>query len=125
MTVSLIMLITGSLLAIGWGVAHLWATRPVIEGFGEITPDNRLIIRMEWITSGMTLVFLGFLVLIMSLLGGNTNPFSVLVCRMSALMLLALAGLALMTGGRTALIPLKMCPVVKTVAALLILLGTL
>ena len=125
MTVSLMMLITGALLSAGWGIAHLWATRPVVEGFGEITPDNRLIIRMEWIASGITLVFLGLLVLVMALLGGSTNPFSVLVCRMSALMLLTLAGLSLLTGAKTVLIPLKLCPVVKTVAALLILLGTL
>jgi hypothetical protein len=26
-----------------WGVAHLFATRGVVAGFGELTPDNRRI----------------------------------------------------------------------------------
>lgn len=42
----------GAILACGWGVAHLFATRGVVSGFGEISSDNRRIIMMEWITEG-------------------------------------------------------------------------
>ena len=45
-----------------WGVAHLFATRGVVAGFGELTPDNRRIITMEWIVEGVALVSLAALV---------------------------------------------------------------
>jgi hypothetical protein len=39
-----------------WGVAHLFATRGVIAGFGDLTTDNRRIITMEWIVEGVALI---------------------------------------------------------------------
>ena len=125
MTVSTFMLLTGSLVIIGWGFAHLSATRAVLKGFGEITTDNRLLVLMEWLAEGLTLCFLGLLVLTMTILGGKMNPFAALVCRLSSLMLLTLAGLSLLTGAKSSLIPLKISPWAKTAGALLILLGTL
>ena len=41
-----------------WGVAHLFATRGVVAGFGDISVDNRRIITMEWIVEGVALVSL-------------------------------------------------------------------
>jgi hypothetical protein len=37
---------------IGWGAAHLAPTRAVALSFGDITPDNRRILIMEWIAEG-------------------------------------------------------------------------
>jgi hypothetical protein len=39
-----------------WGVAHLFATRGVVAGFGELTAGNRRIITMEWIVEGVALI---------------------------------------------------------------------
>jgi hypothetical protein len=39
-----------------WGVAHLFATRGVVAGFGDLTADNRRIITMEWIVEGVALI---------------------------------------------------------------------
>jgi hypothetical protein len=125
MTVSAIMLLTGSILTIGWGFTHLSATKAVVTGFGTLAAENRMIILMEWVAEGLTLCFLGLLVLVMAILGGKTNPYAVLVCRLSSLLLLTLAGLGLMTGAKSSLIPLKIGPWAKTGSALLILLGTL
>jgi hypothetical protein len=125
MTVSAFMLLTGSIIIIGWGFAHLSATKAVVRGFGTLAPDGRWIVLMEWIAEGLTLGFVGLLVLLMTILGGKTNPYAVLVCRLSSLLLLSLAGLGLMTGARSSLIPLKIGPWAKTGSALLILLGTL
>ena len=45
-----------------WGIAHLFATRAVVKGFGEISKDNKKIITMEWIVEGVSLIFIGTLV---------------------------------------------------------------
>jgi len=42
-----------------WGVAHLFATKGVVAGFGDITPDNKWIITMEWIVEGVALISIG------------------------------------------------------------------
>jgi hypothetical protein len=39
-----------------WGLAHLSGTRGVVKGFGNLTPDNRRIITMEWIVEGVCLI---------------------------------------------------------------------
>ena len=45
-----------------WGIAHLFPTKNVVAGFGEISEDNRNIITMEWIIEGVALIFIGALV---------------------------------------------------------------
>jgi hypothetical protein len=52
----------GSFLVFGWGVAHLFPTQNVVSGFGDISADNRRIITMEWIIEGISLIFIGVLV---------------------------------------------------------------
>lgn len=125
MTVSTFMLLTGSIVIIVWGVVHLQGTKGTLQHFAAAGADGRLIVVMGWVGIGLVLCFIGLLVLTMTLLGGKTNPFAVLVCRLSSLLLLTLAGLSLLTGARSSLIPLKIAPWAKTTAALLVLLGTL
>jgi hypothetical protein len=55
-----------------WGVAHLFATRGVVTGFGELTPDNRRIITMEWTVEGVTLVSLGMLVALVTVVDATS-----------------------------------------------------
>jgi hypothetical protein len=56
-----LLLYLASLLTVAWGVSHLFPTRNVVKGFGDISLDNQRIITMEWINEGATLIFIGVL----------------------------------------------------------------
>ena len=119
------LLYVGSIVIILWGVSHIVPTKSVVEGFGPITEDNRLIITMEWVAEGLTLCFIGSLVLYVTLRAGVANPVSAIVYRAAALMLLVMAGWTGLTGARTSIIPIKICPIVKTIVAVLFISGSL
>jgi hypothetical protein len=116
------LLFVGSALTTLWGVSHLLPTRSVVAGFGDITPDNRNIITMEWIVEGVALVSLGILVLTVTLVDA-ASPVSRAVYIVSAGTLLALALVSLLTGFKVGYLPFKLCPVIFTASALLILFG--
>jgi hypothetical protein len=107
-----------------WGIAHIAPTKPVVSGFGAISEDNQRIITMEWVAEGLALCFIGLLVLAVTIGGSRQNPVSAIVYRASALMLLVMAGWTLLTGAKTSIIPIKICPLVKTAVAILFLLGS-
>ncbi len=65
---------------------------------------------MEWIMEGLALVFIGALVIVVTLLAGIEKTASALVYRSAALMLGVMAGVSLFTGARTSIIPMKLCP---------------
>ena len=121
-----VLLYLGSVVVLGWGVAHIGIpTRAVIEGFGPISEDNRRILLMEWITEGLALGFIGVLVALVTALEGPDNAASTIVYRLSALMLLVMAGVSLFTGARTSLLPFKLCPPIFAGCALLFLAGSI
>ncbi|MCJ7769814.1 MAG: hypothetical protein MUO92_05035 [Dehalococcoidales bacterium] len=64
------LLYTGSAIIIIWGVAHLIPTKAIIQEFGPISEDNKKVITMESIAEGLTLCFLGVLVLMVTIVGG-------------------------------------------------------
>jgi hypothetical protein len=74
---------------------------------------------MEWVAEGLTLCFIGALVLYVTLRAGAANPVSVMVYRASSVMLLIMALWTGVTGARTSIIPIKLCPIVKTAVAAL------
>ncbi len=119
-----ILLYIGSVIILIWGISHIIPTKSVVSGFGKISEDNKRIITMEWIAEGLTLCFIGGLVLIITLFEGIQCYVSIIVYRLCALMLLVMAGLTAMTGARTSIIAIKLCPVVKTIVAILFLLGS-
>jgi hypothetical protein len=119
------LLYAGGLLIWLWGAGHLVPTQKIVAGFGELTEDNRRIVTMEWIAEGMTLGFLGLLAIVVTLLAQGNGALAVVVYRCIAVMLLAMAGLSLATGARTSILPMKLCPVVKTVAAVLLIAGSM
>ena len=109
-----------------WGIAHIVPTRSVVAGFGAISEDNRLIITMEWAAEGLALSFIGVLVMLITALDGSEDAASLNVYRISAGMLLVMAVWTLLTGARTSILPIKICPIVKTgVAALLLVASVL
>ena len=119
-----VLLHTGSVIIIIWGVAHLIPTRAIVRGFGAISEDNKKIITMESIAEGLTLCFLGALVLMVTIVGGSEDQVSKAVFWASSIMLLIMAVLTAVTGARTSLVPYKICPFVKATVAILFILGS-
>ena len=120
-----ILLYVGSIVIILWGIAHIIPTRSVVSSFGSISADNKRIITMEWAAEGLALCFIGVLVLLVTALGGVQNTASHVVFRTSAAMLIIMAGWTALTGAKTAIIPIKVCPFVKTAVAILFLAASL
>jgi hypothetical protein len=118
-----ILLYLGSAFLLIWGVSHLFPTRSVVKGFGDISLDNRRIITMEWIVEGVSMVFIGLLVATVTYID-YTSMISRSVCWISFVMLNALSVISLFTGFKVRFLPFKLCPVVFTTSSILILLGT-
>ena len=121
----LILIYVSSVIITGWGIAHLVPTRKVINGFGQLSIDNKRIITMEWIAEGLTLCFIGLLALSVAVSGQYRDQVAVIVYWALSAMLLIMATLTSLTGARTSVVFFKICPVVKGFCALLLILGTL
>jgi hypothetical protein len=120
-----ILLYIGSAVLIVWGIAHIVPTKNVVSGFGIISEDNKRIITMEWVAEGLTLCFIGLLVLFVTALGDSQNDASLIVYRASAGMLIVMAIWTALTGARTSIIPIRICPFVKTIVAVLFIVGSI
>jgi hypothetical protein len=118
-----ILIYIGSAIIILWGIAHLIPTQNIVKGFGEISSDNKKIITMETIAEGLTLLFLGVLPILVTVLTDPQSAAAAIVYLACAVMLLVMALLTLFTGARTPTIWYKICPAVKTAVAILFLLG--
>ena len=119
-----ILLYVGAGIITVWGIAHLIPTRAIVNGFGNISEDNKKIITMESIAEGITLCFIGILVILVTALADSQSQAAIITYMAAAIMLFIMAILTLMTGARTSILPYKICPVVKAVVAVLIILGT-
>lgn len=117
------MLYTGSILIALWGVAHIIPTKSVVKDFGNISENNKKIITMEWIAEGVALCFVGILLFTVNYIGGYQDPVSITVNALSAFLLIILAGITLFTGSKTSIIPIKICPIIKTVVVVMICLA--
>ncbi len=120
-----ILLYVGSIGITLWGVGHLVPTKSVVAGFGAVPEDSRRIITMEWIAEGLTLCFIGVLTGMLALSGWSASPVAIAVYRVCAAMLVVMAGLSVLTGARTSILPMKLCPLVKTTVACLLLAATI
>jgi len=113
----------GSSLVIVWGVAHLFPTRNVVRGFGEISVDNRRIITMEWIIEGVALIFIGVLVALVTYVD-RSSAVSQTVCWASFGALNVLSLVSLFTGFKNPFIAFRLCPIIFTGSSLLIVIGS-
>ena len=120
-----LLLYIGSVIIILWGIAHLIPTRAIVSGFGEISGDNKKVITMELIAEGLTLCFLGVLVLMVTMMADAQSEAARTVYLACAGMLVVMAVLTAFTGARTPAVWYKICPAVKTIVAILFVLGTL
>lgn len=119
-----VLLYASSAIAFVWGIAHIAPTRSVVRGFEPLTRDNRLVLTMEWVAEGLILVFMGVLVGVMTAMVGVDDRGAVLAYRACAAMLVVLAAWTAITGARTAVVMFKICPIVKTTAAVLLVIGS-
>jgi hypothetical protein len=106
-----------------WGLAHAIPTRQVVAGFGPISKDNRLVVTQEWLVEAFAMWGLAALVVVVTAVASGASVTS-WVYRIVAGLLLALAGLTAVTGTRTAVIWFKICPVLLTSSATLLLIAS-
>jgi hypothetical protein len=118
-----LLIISGGVLTIVWGIAHVVPTGTVVGGFGHLSADNTRIITMEWITEGLTLMFIGTLVVAVTIFGESLSKTAKIVYLTTFIMLEAMSLLSLFTGFWIEFLPFKLCPVIFTVSGLLILQG--
>ena len=115
----------GSGIIMIWGIAHIIPTKAIVKGFGAISGDNKKVLAMEVIAEGLTLIFLGMLPLLVTAIGDSQSYTAHIVYLAVEVMLLVMAVVTLVTGARTPAIWYKICPAVKTAAAILYLTGSL
>jgi hypothetical protein len=120
-----ILLIIGAVIIFLWGVAHIIPVKSIVRSFGDISSDNKKIITMEWIAEGLTLCFIGTLVLLVTIFMGTGDPVVQIIFWVCAGMLIAMAILTALTGARTTIVPIKICPVVKLIVAILFIVAIL
>jgi hypothetical protein len=120
----MLLIIIGSALLILWGVSHMFPVKGVVNGFGQISRDNKRILYMEWINEGLTLIFLGVLMVLVTIFGnpGDLLNYVVGLCVMA--MLVVMSVLSLFTGFKINFLPYKLCPFIFSISAILIGLGT-
>lgn len=94
-----------------WGVAHIMPTGRVVAGFGNLSKDNRLILTMDWVAEGFTLVLLGVLVAVVTMRGGSADPVTQAVYAVAAGALLVFAVWTAATAARGSVIFFEICPV--------------
>ena len=119
-----ILIYTGAMLPLIWGISHLFPTKSVVQGFGDISQDNKYIIVMEWLIEGIALIFVGVLIVIVTILD-PTSTISIAIYIVSSCFLVILAIVSLFTGFRIDFIPFRLCPIIFTSSAVLISLGWL
>lgn len=119
-----ILLYLGSLFLLLWGIAHLFPTKSVVSGFGEISLDNKRIITMEWIIEGIALIFIGAIVGSVTIID-YSNAVSRAVYLISFAFLVILTLVSFFTGFKIGFIPFKLCPFIFTTSSILILVGSL
>jgi hypothetical protein len=122
--INLVLLYSGSALPLFWGIAHLFPTRSVVSGFGDISIDNKRIITMEWIIEGVALIFIGSVNAIVTA-SGRTDSISLIVYLSSGVILVVLAFVSFFTGFKISFLPFKLCPLIFITSAVLITLGGL
>jgi uncharacterized membrane protein YwaF len=105
-----------------WGIAHLFATKGVVAGFGDLKTDNRHIITMEWIVEGVALISIAAFVVAATAIELQ-SPVSSAIYAVAIGTLVVLAVVSLFTGYKVAFLPFRLCPFIFIISALLIAWG--
>lgn len=119
----MILIYIGAFFLVAWGIAHLFPTPSVVKGFGDIDLDNQRIITMEWIIEGVSLIFIGSIVALVTAID-YTSSVSVSIYWAVFVVLNVLSIISLLTGFKISFLPFKLCPVIFTTSSILILAGS-
>ncbi len=114
----------GAIITIAWGIYHVFPTKKLRAAIDKKKWESREILFMEWILEGITLIFIGSLVLAVYTSEGGADTAAHIVYRGSGIMLAVMATWTLITGAITSFRPLQICPFVKLVAGALIFFGS-
>ncbi len=109
----------------GWGVAHAIPTRQVVAGFEPITTDNRRVITQEWLAEAFTMWGVAASVVVTTAVAGSDADATVWLYRVAAGLLVALAALTALTGARTPVVWFKICPILLSSSAALLVVASL
>ena len=107
-----------------WGVAHLFATRGAVTGFGALTVDDRLIITTGWSVEGVAFIATAALAAVATAVPPEATVTSA-ICAVVVASLVALAMVSPLTGFRIAPVPSGLCPRLLGTAAALTAAGAL
>ena len=118
-----ILLPLGAAILFVWGIAHIIPTRNVVAGFGALSDDNRINITMEWVAEGLALAFVGALVALVTVLGGSNEPVAKVVLWAVVGFCIVMGGWTFIVGRHSSIMPIRLCPLVLAVAAVLLVLG--
>jgi hypothetical protein len=111
-----VLLYSGSAFISFWGIAHLFPTKSVVSGFGQISADNKRIITMEWIVEGIALIFIGSINSIVTAID-HTSSISLVIYLSSVVVLIVLAIVSFFTGFKISFLPFKLCPMIFITSA--------
>lgn len=118
------LLAVAGIIMVIWGVFHIVPTKIVVDGLGVYDTDSIRIVVMEWVAGGLTLIFLGVLLVFLAPYVGIGNHVARGVVLLVVLMLVIMAILSGATGARTSQsVFYKICPFVESLAALLALIA--
>ena len=106
-----------------WGVSHVIPTRQVVAGFAPITADNRRVLTQEWLAEALTMWGIAALIIAVTAVGGSASIRD-WVYRVLAGLLIAVAALTAVTGARTQVVWFKVCPIVLSASAALLLVAS-
>ena len=113
-------LYAASAILVIWGLSHLaFGTRGVVDGFGDISRDNRRVITMEWIAEGIALIAIAAFVTVATILDTAASV-ATGVYAVAIVTLVVMAVVSLFTGFRIAYLPYRLCPAIFGLAAILI-----
>ena len=115
--------IAAALIAV-WGIAHAVPTKRVVAGFAPITADNRRILTQEWLAESLTMWGMAALVVVVTATAADIQV-TVIVYRVVAGLLVALAVLTALTGARTPIVWFKVCPALLATSAALLLVASI
>jgi len=121
---NVILLYIGSILIILWGIGHLMPTRKIVEDFGSISNDSKLIITQTWVSEGITLIFIGIFALVITIIEDFISVASIAVYFLCGIILIIMAIWHVFTGSKTPILPMKICPIILTIVAILFMLGS-
>jgi len=107
-----------------WGMAHAVPTKRVVADFAPITADNRRVLTQEWLAESLTMWGMATLVVAVTATAADSQV-TLIVYRVVAGLLVALAVLTAVTGARTPIVWFKICPALLATSAALLLVASI